>query len=87
MELNKRTDPRQIDYRDRCENPNLFLCGVDKFEPVFGAGNLDHDEEVFGGSIISSGDGAVDFQTAVETFEVIASTVERPDMFYLDAAV
>ena len=65
----------------------VALGGVDKFEPVSGGGDVNHAEEAFGELIISSGDGAVDFQTAEEAFDVIAFLVERPVMFDLDAAV
>lgn len=63
------------------------LGGVDKFEPVSGGGDVNHAEEALGELIISSGDGAVDFQTAEEALDVIALPVERPVMFDLDAAV
>ena len=48
---------------------------------------MHHAEEAFGELIISSGDGAVDFQTAEEAFDVVSFPVERPVMFDLDAAV
>ena len=48
---------------------------------------MNHAEEAFGELIISSGDGAVDFQTAEEAFDVIAFPVERPVMLDLDPAV
>ena len=63
------------------------LGGVDKFEPVSGGGDMDHAEEAFGELIVSSCDGAVDFQAAKEAFDVISFPVERPVMFDLDPAV
>ncbi len=63
------------------------LGGVDKFEPVSGAGDMYHAEEAFGELIISGGDGAVDFQAAEESFDVVSLPVERPVMLDLDAAV
>jgi hypothetical protein len=63
------------------------LGGVDKFEPVSGGGDVNHTEEAFGELVISGCDGAVDFQTPQEAFDVIAVPVERPVMFDLDAAV
>jgi hypothetical protein len=66
---------------------NGALGGVGKFEPVSGGNDLNHAEEAFGELIISSGDGAVDFQTAEEVLDVIAFLVERPVMFDLDVAV
>jgi hypothetical protein len=60
---------------------------VDKFEPVSGGGDMDHAEGAFGELIISSGDGAVDFQAAEEAFDMVSLPVERPVMFDLDPAV
>ena len=48
---------------------------------------MNHAEEAFGELIVSSGDGAVDFQAAKEAFDVISFPVERPVMFDFDAAV
>ena len=48
---------------------------------------MDHAEEAFGELVVSGCDGAVDFQTPEEAFDVIALPVERPVMFDLDAAV
>ena len=63
------------------------LGGVDKLEPVSGGGDMDHAEEAFGELVVSSGDGAVDFQATEESFDVIAFFVERPVMFDLDPAI
>lgn len=63
------------------------LGGVDKFEPISGGGDMDHAEEAFGELVVSSGDGAVDFQVTEESFDVIAFLVERPAMFDLDPAI
>ncbi len=63
------------------------LGGVDKFEPVSGRCDVNHAEEAFGELVVSGCDGAVDFQTPEEAFDVIALPVERPVMFDLDAAV
>ena len=65
----------------------IILGGVDKFEPISCGGDMDHTEEGFGELIISGGDGAVDFQAAEESLDVIAFPVERPVMFDLDPAV
>ena len=48
---------------------------------------MDHGEEAFGELIISGCDGAVDFQTAEEPFDVVSFAVERPVMLDLDPAV
>ena len=48
---------------------------------------MNHAEEAFGELIISSCDGAVDFQAAKEAFDVVSFPVERPVMLDLDAAV
>lgn len=48
---------------------------------------MDHAEEAFGELVVAGRDGAVDFQAAEETLDVIAFLVERPVMFDLDAAV
>ena len=63
------------------------LGGVDKLEPVSGGGDMDHAEEAFGELVVSSGDGAVDFQATEEAFDVVSLTVERPVMFDLDPAI
>ncbi len=60
---------------------------MDKFEPVSSGGDVDHTEEAFGELVVACGDGAVDFQTAKEAFDVVAFPVERPVMFDLDPAV
>jgi hypothetical protein len=60
---------------------------VDKFEPVSGGGDVNHAEEAFGELIISSGDSAVDFQTAEKALDVIAILIERPVMFDLHPGV
>ena len=65
----------------------VVLGGVDKFEPVSGRCDMNHAEEAFGELIISSGDGAVDFQAAEEAFDVVSFPVERPVMLDLDPAV
>ena len=54
----------------------VMLGGVDKFEPASGGGDMDHAEEAFGDLVVSSGDGAVDFQATEEAFDVIAFLVE-----------
>lgn len=64
-----------------------MLGGVDKFEPVFGGGDMDHAEEAFGELIVAGGNSAVDFQTAEEAFDVVSFTIERPVMFDFDPAV
>jgi hypothetical protein len=51
---------------------------VDKFEPVSGGGDVNHAEEAFGELIISSGDGAVDFQAAEEAFGVVSLDLGLP---------
>lgn len=56
-------------------------------EPVSGGGDMDHAEEAFGELVVSSGDGAVDFQATEESFDVIAFLVERSVMFDLDPAI
>ena len=66
---------------------NGALGGVGKFEPVSGGNDLNHAEEAFGELIVSGGDGAIDFQSSEEAFDVIAFPVERPVMFDLDPAV
>ncbi len=48
---------------------------------------MGHVEKAFGELVISGGDGAVDFQTAEEAFDVIAFLAESLVMFDLDAAV
>jgi hypothetical protein len=69
------------------EMGSFMLGGVDKFEPVSGRCDVNHAEEAFGELVVSGCDGAVDFQTPEEAFDVIALPVERPVMFDLDAAV
>ena len=39
----------------------MNLGGVDKFEPVFGGGDMDHGEEAFGELVVAGSDGSVDF--------------------------
>ena len=65
----------------------ISLGGVDKFEPVFGSGDVNHAEEAFGELIIAGCNGAIDFQAAKEAFDVIALPVEGPVMFDFDPAV
>jgi uncharacterized protein GlcG (DUF336 family) len=63
------------------------LGGVDKFEPVFGGGDVDHAEEALGGLVISGCDGAVDFEAAEEAFDMVALFVERAVMVDLHPSV
>jgi hypothetical protein len=67
--------------------PEGRLGGVDKFEPVSGAGEMDHAEEAVGKLVVAGGDGAVDFQVAKHSLDPVALLVERPVMFDFDAAV
>jgi len=60
---------------------SLSLGGVDKFEPVSGGCDVDHGEETFGKLVVSGCDGAVDFQTTEEAFDLVAFLVERPIIF------
>lgn len=72
--------------KDRGQHPYV-LGGVDKFEPVSGAGEMDHSEEAVGQLVIAGGDGAVDFEMAEHAFDAIALLVERPVMLDLHASV
>lgn len=89
------SSPRPSNVRDIASGNDLpqthqeadRLGGVDKLEPVSGGGDMDHAEEAFGELVVSSGDGAVDFQATEESFDVIAFFVERPVMFDLDPAI
>lgn len=60
---------------------------MDKFEPVSGGGDVNHGEKAFGELIVSGCDGAVDFQSAEEAFDLVSLSVERPIMFDLDPAI
>ena len=77
--------------KNRLSEPGLLiilkLCGVDKFEPVFGGGDIDRAEEAFGELVVACCDGAVDFQAANEGFDVVSFPVGCSVMLDLDPAV
>ena len=63
------------------------LGDVDKIEPVFCGGEMDHAEEAVGYLVIAGSDGAVDLQMAEHALDVVALFVERPVVFDLHAPV
>lgn len=46
-----------------------LLGGVDEFEPVSCGSNMNHADEALGELVVSSSNGAVDFQSAKHPFD------------------
>lgn len=63
------------------------LGGAAKFEPVSDGGDLDHDEEVISGLIISGCNAALGFQAAEAGPDIIALAVQHAVMVDFDPAV
>ncbi len=59
------------------------LGGVDKFEPVFGGGVMDHAEEAAGELIVPGSDVAVDLEVAEHALDAVALLIECPIMLDL----
>jgi len=55
-------DHQQIEYA-------VLLGGVDEFEPVSCGSNMNHADEALGELVVSSSNGAVDFQSAKHPFD------------------
>ena len=49
---------------------------MDKFDPVFCSGEMEHSEEAVGELVVSCGDGAVDFEMTDHALDVVALAVE-----------
>lgn len=49
--------------------PSIPLGGVDEFEPVSCGSNMNHADEALGELVVSSSNGAVDFQSAKHPFD------------------
>ncbi len=49
---------------------------MDKFEPVFDGGEMEHSEEALGELVVSRGDGTVDFEMTDHAFDAVALPVE-----------
>lgn len=60
---------------------------MDKFEPVFCGGDMDHSEEAIGQLIVAGCDGAVDLELPEHALDAVALLVERPIMLDFHAAV
>lgn len=63
------------------------LGGVDKFEPVSGAGEMNHAEEAIGQLVVAGGDGPVDLELTEHALDAVALLVERSVMFDLHPPV
>ena len=51
---------------------------MDKFEPVFDGGEVEHSGEALGELVVSGGDGAVDFEMTDHALDAVALPVEAP---------
>ncbi len=58
----------QVNRKYRARNGRR-LGGVDEFEPVSCGSNMNHADEALGELVVSSSNGAVDFQSAKHPFD------------------
>jgi len=67
-------DPRELYSSETASVPPTeastgSLGGVDEFEPVSCGSNMNHADEALGELVVSSSNGAVDFQSAKHPFD------------------
>lgn len=60
---------------------------MNKFEPVFGDGEVEHSEEAVGQFIVAGGDGSIDLEVGEHALDAVVLLVERPIMLDFYAAV
>ncbi|AIK41125.1 Uncharacterised protein [Brucella anthropi] len=69
LALRPRWPERWFGGLDKMYRLHKWLGGVDEFEPVSCGSNMNHADEALGELVVSSSNGAVDFQSAKHPFD------------------